>query len=87
MILQHCNLKTTAVLFILMFDFALQNDVHLIKKDEKVGASEATLLTMLKILPFSYGLVIEQGKGFSTNITYGFEVLSPIYHTLHQYFY
>lgn len=36
------------------------NDVHLIKKDEKVGASEATLLTMLKILPFSYGLVIEQ---------------------------
>ena len=54
-----------------MFDFALQNDVHLIKKDEKVGASEATLLTMLKILPFSYGLVIEQGKSFSTNITYG----------------
>ena len=45
--------------------------MHLIKKDEKVGASEATLLTMLKILPFSYGLVIEQGKGFSTNITYG----------------
>lgn len=87
MILQHCNLKATAVLFILMFDFALQNDVHLIKKDEKVGASEATLLTMLKILPFSYGLVIEQGKGFSINITYGFEVLSPIYYTLHQYFY
>ena len=52
--------------------------MHLIKKDEKVGASEATLLTMLKILPFSYGLVIEQGKGFSINITYGFEVLSPI---------
>ena len=45
--------------------------MHLIKKDEKVGASEATLLTMLKILPFSYGLVIEQGKRFSTNITYG----------------
>lgn len=45
--------------------------MHLIKKDEKVGASEATLLTMLKILPFSYGLVIEQGKGFSKNITYG----------------
>ena len=58
--------------------------MHLIKKDEKVGASEATLLTMLKILPFSYGLVIEQGKGFSTNITY---VLSPIYHTLHHYVY
>ncbi|WP_411026452.1 50S ribosomal protein L10, partial [Salmonella sp. s54395] len=35
------------------------NDVHLIKVDEKVGASEATLLNMLKIFPFSYGLVIE----------------------------
>ena len=29
---------------------------------EKVGASEATLLNMLKIYPFSYGLEIEQGK-------------------------
>jgi len=36
------------------------NDVHLIKKDEKVGASESTLLNMLKISPFSYGLVIRQ---------------------------
>lgn len=35
------------------------NDVHLLKKDEKVGASEAALLNMLKILPFSYGLVIQ----------------------------
>lgn len=34
-------------------------DVHLIKLGEKVGASEATLLTMLKIYPFSYGLTIE----------------------------
>jgi len=34
--------------------------VHLIKKDEKVGASEATLLNMLKIYPFSYGLKIQQ---------------------------
>jgi len=34
------------------------SDVHLIKKDEKVGASESTLLGMLKIFPFSYGLVI-----------------------------
>ena len=31
-----------------------QSDVHLIKKGEKVGASEATLLQMLKIFPFSY---------------------------------
>merc|ERR1719244_1309407 len=34
--------------------------VHLIKKDEKVGASEAALLNMLKIYPFSYGLKIQQ---------------------------
>lgn len=39
-----------------------QNKVHLIKIDEKVGASEATLLNMLKISPFSYGLKILQGK-------------------------
>lgn len=35
-------------------------EVHLIKKDDKVGASEATLLNMLKIYPFSYGLVVRQ---------------------------
>jgi len=36
------------------------SDVHLIKEGEKVGASESTLLNMLKISPFSYGLVIRQ---------------------------
>lgn len=36
------------------------NEVHLIKEGDKVGASEATLLNMLKISPFSYGLVIQQ---------------------------
>jgi len=35
------------------------NPVHLIKKDEKVGASEATLLNMLEIYPFSYGLELK----------------------------
>jgi len=48
------------------------NDVHLIKKDEKVGASEATLLNMLKVFPFTYGLVIQQvydsGAVFSPEI-------------------
>lgn len=48
------------------------NTVHLIKVDEKVGASEATLLNMLKIFPFSYGLVIENvydnGSVFQPNI-------------------
>ncbi|XP_022646731.1 60S acidic ribosomal protein P0-like [Varroa destructor] len=35
------------------------NSIHLIKAGDKVGASEATLLNMLNISPFSYGLVIE----------------------------
>jgi len=36
------------------------NDVHLIKVGEKVGASESALLNMLGIMPFSYGLVVQQ---------------------------
>lgn len=48
------------------------NNVHLIKVDEKVGASEATLLNMLKISPFSYGLkilqVFDQGTVFDPSI-------------------
>jgi len=36
------------------------NEVHIIKKDEKVGASEAALLGMLNINPFAYGLQILQ---------------------------
>jgi large subunit ribosomal protein LP0 len=36
------------------------NEIHLIKKDDRVGASEATLLNMLNISPFTYGLVIKQ---------------------------
>ncbi|CAF1045190.1 unnamed protein product [Adineta steineri] len=39
------------------------NDVHLIKAGDKVGPSEATLLNMLNISPFSYGLVINQVYG------------------------
>lgn len=35
------------------------SDIHLIKKGERVGASESTLLGMLKIYPFSYGLVCQ----------------------------
>jgi len=34
------------------------NDINLIKKGDKVGASEATLLNMLNISPFSYGLTV-----------------------------
>jgi len=36
------------------------NDINLIKKGDKVGASEATLLNMLGISPFSYGLTVKQ---------------------------
>jgi len=36
------------------------NDVNLIKTGEKVGASEAALLNMLNIQPFSYGLIVLQ---------------------------
>lgn len=37
-----------------------QSDVHILKPGDKVGASEATLLNMLNISPFSYGLLVEQ---------------------------
>merc|ERR1711983_439863 len=36
------------------------NEVSLIKEGEKVGSSESTLLNMLNISPFTYGLLIEQ---------------------------
>lgn len=36
------------------------NDVKLIKAGDKVGASEATLLNMLHISPFTYGLQVQQ---------------------------
>jgi large subunit ribosomal protein LP0 len=36
------------------------NDVHLIKTGVRVGASEATLLNMLNISPFTYGLTVVQ---------------------------
>jgi len=38
----------------------IMNDVHLIKCDDRVGASEATLLNMLNISPFTYGLKIQE---------------------------
>jgi len=48
------------------------NEIHLIKVGDKVGASEATLLNMLNISPFSYGLIIRQvydsGTVFSPEI-------------------
>merc|ERR1719447_2529190 len=48
------------------------NDVNLLQEGDKVGASEATLLNMLNISPFTYGLVVlqvyDQGTVFSPKI-------------------
>lgn len=33
--------------------------MHILKEGDRVGASEATLLNMLNISPFSYGLLVE----------------------------
>lgn len=48
------------------------NDVPILKPGDKVGASEASLLNMLNISPFQYGLLIEQvydsGSIFSPEI-------------------
>lgn len=49
------------------------NEIHLIHKGDKVGASEATLLNMLNVMPFSYGLIIKQI--FDDGTTFGPEVL------------
>lgn len=42
-----------------MSSIEILNDIHLIVQDEKVGASEAALLNMLNISPFSYGLELK----------------------------
>lgn len=44
----------------------IMNDVKLITEGDKVGASEATLLNMLGISPFTYGLLIQQAYDSGT---------------------
>jgi len=50
----------------------ITNPVNLIKKGDKVGSSEAALLTKLNIKPFSYGLAIDcifdTGAKFPTSV-------------------
>ncbi|CAA21428.1 60S acidic ribosomal protein Rpp0 [Schizosaccharomyces pombe] len=50
----------------------ITSDVHLVSKDAKVGPSEATLLNMLNISPFTYGMdvltIYDQGNVFSPEI-------------------
>uniref|UniRef100_A0A8C0ELA8 Large ribosomal subunit protein uL10 n=2 Tax=Neoaves TaxID=3078114 RepID=A0A8C0ELA8_BUBBB len=60
------------------------SDVQLIKTGDKVGASEATLLNMLNISPFSFGLVIQQV--FDNGSIYNPEVLDITEETLHKRF-
>jgi len=50
------------------------NDVHLIKKSERIGSSEATFLTMLNIKPFEYGLNVT--SVYDDGAVYGVEILS-----------
>jgi len=48
------------------------NDIHLIKKGDRVGSSEATLLQMLEVKPFEYGLnvvnVYDHGTSYDVSI-------------------
>lgn len=60
------------------------NDVGLIKTGDKVGASEATLLNMLNISPFSYGLNIHQV--YDNGSVYSPEVLDITEASLHAKF-
>ncbi|XP_072354148.1 large ribosomal subunit protein uL10 [Scyliorhinus torazame] len=60
------------------------SDVQLIKIGDKVGASEATLLNMLNISPFSYGLVIKQV--YDNGSVYNPEVLDITEETLQKCF-
>ncbi|EHB17679.1 60S acidic ribosomal protein P0 [Heterocephalus glaber] len=60
------------------------SDVQLIKTGDKVGASEATLLNMLNISPFSFGLVIQQV--FDNGSIYNPEVLDITEEVLHSRF-
>nr|XP_057910912.1 large ribosomal subunit protein uL10 isoform X2 [Doryrhamphus excisus] len=60
------------------------SDVGLIKTGDKVGASEATLLNMLNISPFSYGLIIQQV--YDNGSVYSPDVLDITEASLHARF-
>lgn len=64
--------------------FCPQSDVGLIKTGDKVGASEATLLNMLNISPFSFGLIIQQV--YDNGSVYSPEVLDITEASLHARF-
>lgn len=60
------------------------NEMQIITKGEKVGASEATLLNMLGVSPFSYGLIIKHI--YEDGAMYGPEVLDITPEVLAQKF-
>ena len=60
------------------------SDANLIKTGDKVGASEATLLNMLNISPFSFGLIIQQV--YDNGSVYSPEVLDITEESLHAKF-
>jgi large subunit ribosomal protein LP0 len=56
------------------------NEVKLVSKGDKVGASQATLLQKLKIKPFQYGLTLQ--AIYDDGSVYGAEVLDFTFDTL-----
>jgi large subunit ribosomal protein LP0 len=58
--------------------------VHLIKANEKVGPSEAALLNMLKISPFTYGLSVRQV--YDAGAVYGNDILDITDETVLSHF-
>ena len=64
--------------------FEILSDVQLIKPGDKVGASEATLLNMLNISPFSFEMIIQQL--FDNGSIYNPEVLDIKEQALHSCF-
>ncbi|KAL6078863.1 hypothetical protein STEG23_020305 [Scotinomys teguina] len=60
------------------------SDVQLIKTGDKFGDSESTLLNMLNISPFPFGLIIQQV--FDNGSIYNPEVLDIAEQTLHSHF-
>jgi len=69
-IFQQLNIPTKIV----KQSVEILKDVHLLKKDTKVGASEAGLLVMLNIRPFHYGLDVL--SIYEDGLVYGPQVLS-----------
>ena len=60
--------------------------MNLINEGDKVGASEATLLNMLSISPFSYGLMIQTGRFLVYTIHTTFTTLFSILPTFKHIF-